>query len=155
MQTQDDPPDDPPPVPPGTQALERLLRRRRELVSGLVSLDGYERWGARTPEDHAQAAAEGAELNRQLREVEGELTALVTRLRAEQPESVLRWAAAWRELLLEYLRQVAPGSTEAFVAGGELHEWEKVSAGELAFVDQNSFYVRVDQALHARLFGAL
>lgn len=148
-----DPPQPPAPVSPAVQALERLLARRRQLVSGLVSLDGYERWGARTPEDHARASAEAGELDREKGQVEGELTALVERLRVQEPESVQRWAAGWRELLIEFLNRVAPGTTEAFVAGTELEEWNKVARGEVDFVDQNTFYVQYDRALHARVFG--
>lgn len=143
-------------VPDAAIDLERWMARRRTLEARLLTLDGYRRWGARTDEDHATAAAEESELGAELREGDAGLTRRVEALRVEDPEAIARWCEAHVALLDRYLRTLGDDEanrTHRFVAEGERAEWQAVLAGERCFADENVFYVRFDAALYEAFFG--
>jgi hypothetical protein len=139
-------------------ALERLLARRRTLASQLLSLDAYDRWGARTAEDRARVAEETRELEAERVEVIAELEALVEGLRRERPAAVREWALAHIELLEHYVESLGADaedklSTERFVAEQEADKWGQVRDGTLPYVEENVFYVHLDPTLYRQLFG--
>ena len=146
-------------LPAAAQELETHLRSRRHAVSGLVSLDGEDRWGHPGPERLAQMQDEAAELNERIRVAETAMTEQVARLRQSDPTALEAWIAAQELLLDAYLQELAQHPdpdrvrTEVSVAQGERKSWAKVRAGKIAFVDQNSFYVRPPRELYAQLFG--
>jgi hypothetical protein len=149
------------PVPAAAQELETHLRSRRHAVSALVSLDGEDRWGYPGPERLAQMQEEAAELNERIRVAEAAMTEQVARLRESDPMALEAWIAAQELLLDAYLQELAQYPdpdrvrTEVSVAQGERKSWAKVRAGKIAFVDQNSFYVRPSRHLYEQLFGLL
>lgn len=140
-------------VPPAAVELERLLARRRALASGLLSLDMYDRWGARSDEDHRRTRDEMATLDAEQAAVVARLEARVAELRTADPEAVIRWAEAHLALLDAFLARAQPDSTEAFVARGERQAWEEVRAGTRARVEENVYFVAPERALYAELFG--
>lgn len=143
-------------MPDAAIELERWMARRRTIESRLLTLDGYRRWGARTEEDHATAAAEESVLGMELREGDAALTRRVEALRVEDPGAIARWCEAHVALLDHYLAMLGDDEakrTERFVAEGERREWQEVLAGERGFADENVYYVRFDPALYEALFG--
>ncbi len=135
--------------------LERLSATIRRLSSAMVSLDAYDRWGARTDEDHARAFQETQELGQASNEATAKLEALLARLRAEEPEAVAAWAAAHvrlREHFLEHLVEGPRNRTERFVAKEEIDAWKALATGEGGLVDENTFYVTLDPELYGALF---
>jgi hypothetical protein len=88
-----------------------------------------------------------------------ELDALVTRLRHEDPDAVVRWAEAHETLLRAFIATCAgaavntTASTAASVAKEELQAWAAVRSGVQPFVRENTYYVQVDPNLHRTLFG--
>lgn len=136
---------------PAITELERLLSRKRQLCSLGVSMDGYERWGnGSDPKFEARASKELAERG----QVVEDLEALIDRLSASEPETLVRWAEAHVTLLTDYLEErVADDSTEAFVAKRELEAWKQVARGELRYVDENPVYVKPHPELYEKLFG--
>jgi hypothetical protein len=146
-------------VPAAAQELETHLRSRRHAVSALVSLDGEDRWGYPGPERLAQMQEEAAELNERIRVAEAAMTEQVTRLRESDPTALEAWISAQELLLESYIHDLSQHAdqdrvrTEIFVARDELKSWSKVRVGELAFVDQNSFYVHLPSETYVRYFG--
>ncbi len=131
-------------------ALERLLARRKQLCSLLISLDGYSRWGGGSDEDWANEAAKEAAQHPQ---VTAKLQQKIDELKANHPEAIVEWADAHIAVLDDYLNRVAEDSTEAFVASEERGQWLQVRAGKLDFVEENPVYVRPDHRVYQRLFG--
>lgn len=143
-------------APDAAIELERWMARRRTLESRLLTLDAYRRWGARTDEDHATAAAEESALGVELREGDAALAARVQALRVEDPDAIARWCEAHVALLDHYVAALGDDEskrTERFVAAGERAEWLQVLAGARAFADENVYYVRFDPALYEASFG--
>lgn len=138
--------------------LERLLARRRRLGSQLLSLDAYDRWGARSTEEKAQAAEETRELQAARAQVTAELEAMVEQLRGRRPEAIREWALAHIELLEHFVASLGAEaedklSTERFVAERERDEWGEVRDGALPYVEENVFYVHLDPERYRQLFG--
>lgn len=148
------------PVPEAAQELERHLRARRHAVNGLVALDGEDRWGHPGPERQEEMAREAGLLQAHLRQAEQQLAERVAQLRADDPAALESWIVAQETLLDAYLGVLAAHPdpdrvrTEISVAQGERKGWGRVRAGKIAFVEQNSFYVRPPREVYVSLFGA-
>ena len=146
-------------VPATAQALETCLRIRRLAVSALLSLDGEDRWGRPGPERLDEMAKETAQLNEQISRAETAMNQQVETLRREDPGALESWISAHEMLLEAYLQQLAQHpepervGTETYVAQQERALWAQVRAGEMAYVNQNSFYVRPPRELYVQLFG--
>jgi len=146
-------------LPLAARELETHLRVRRNAVNALVSLDGEDRWGYPGPERLDQMAEESAARREQIRVAERALEHMVLSLRESDPTALEAWITAQELLLDTYLHELAQHpepdrvTTEVFVAQGERNSWNRVRAGDLTFVDQNSFYVRPPRELYLHLFG--
>jgi hypothetical protein len=143
------------------RALETLLARRRSASSELLSMDGYDRWGAATdtPENRARMEASAARASVEHREVTAELAALVERLRLEAPASIERWADAHDAFLAGFIEACAGAEPSSHAAVGEhvarreRAEWAAVKQGEKAFVDENVYYISRERERYLALFG--
>ncbi len=142
-------------MPPEALALERLLIRRKELAGNLLNVDMYDRWGPKDGPEHAQMMADGATAQREHAAVTAELTALATATRARAPDAMRAWADAHLALLQRFIdtHPDASDDTARFVARQESTAWHKVASGDLPFVDENCYYIHIDPAHHAELFG--
>ncbi len=146
-------------VPNPIRELETLLAATREADSTLLSMDGYERWGAQhdTEEGRERMMREAQAASEARSTAIASLEALVARLRIEDPEAIARWADLHDVLLREFIEACGTDegkSTSVFVAKEERDGWAAVKRGERAFVDENTFYVHVDPTrYHALFFG--
>ena len=142
-------------IDPRVTALESLLVRIYAASAECLSIDMYDRWGAQhdTEEKRAEMYAIGAKASADHDSSCGELRNAVRSLRAEAPELVRAWAEAHVVLLTEYIASQPEGSTERFVANEEIGGWREVADGTKDFVDENTFYVRVDRARRKELLG--
>ena len=151
--------DEHPTVSANVRALEALLWRLRALGSELLSLDSFDRWGPKSGPEYEQFMVDDAGAESAHEATEAELGALVTRLRFEDPDAVVRWADAHDRLLRTFLATCAgapentKASTAAFVAEEELRAWAAVKSGAQPFVRENTYYVQIDAELHGALFG--
>ncbi len=135
-------------------ALERLLRKRHALGNTLLNVDMFERWGPKEGPEFDVMVADGIAARRDHAVVTAELTALA----AESPETLRAWADAHVQLLEQFVAthsSDASQDTAVFVAREEIAGWRDVAAGSRAYVDENVFYVRVDADLHRALFGEI
>ena len=125
----------------------------------LFSLDAFDRWGPKSGPEYERLMVDDERAQSAHKATEAELTALVTRLRQEDPDAVLRWADAHDTLLRSFIATCAgaavrtTASTAAFVAEGELKAWAAVRSGVQPFVRENTYYVQVDPDLRRTLFG--
>jgi hypothetical protein len=148
-----------PAVSANVYALEALLGRLRVLGSELFSLDAFDRWGPKSGPEYERFMVDDERAQAAHKAIEAELTALVTRLRQEDPDAVLQWADAHDSLLRSFIATCAgaaentTASTAAFVANEELQAWAAVKSGAQPFVRENTYYVRVDPEPHRTLFG--
>jgi hypothetical protein len=148
-----------PAVSANVRALEALLGRLRVLGSELFSLDAFDRWGPKSGPEYERFVVNDQRAQSAHQATEAELTALVTRLRQEDPDAVLWWAHAHDTLLQSFIATCAgaaentTASTAAFVAKEELQAWAAVKSGVQPFVRENTYYVQVDPDLHRTLFG--
>ncbi|HEX8792338.1 MAG TPA: hypothetical protein VF765_15395 [Polyangiaceae bacterium] len=138
--------------------LERLLVRRYEAGAILLDVDMYDRWGAAhgSPEEQAEMADRGARANAERQEVSRELAVRSRALRAEAPELIDAWCDAHEQLLTEFIASREDDErqrTEKFVASEERDGWRRVRAGTSDFVEENTFYVRVDPRRRRELLG--
>jgi len=138
--------DEPPSASANLRALETLLGRLRVLLSELLTLDGFDRWGPKSGPEYEQFVVDDARAQSAHKATEAELAALVMRLRFEDPEAVVRWADA-------RATEATNASTAAFVAEEEMRAWAAVRTGAQPFVRENTYYVHVDAELHRALFG--
>jgi hypothetical protein len=151
--------DEHPTVSANVRALEALLGRLRVLLSELSSLDAFDRWGPKSGPEYERFMVDDERAQAAHKATEAELTALVTRLRQEDPDAVLRWADAHDTLLRSFIATCAgaavntTASTAAFVAEEELQAWAAVRSGVQPFVRENTYYVQVDPDLRRTLFG--
>ncbi len=151
--------DERPALSPNVRALEALLGRLRVLGAELLSLDAFDRWGPKAGPDYERFIVDDERAQSLHKATEAELTALVTRLRHEDPDAVLRWADAHDALLRSFIATCAGAaentraSTAAFVAKDELQAWAAVKSGAQPFVRENTYYVQVDPELRRTLFG--
>ncbi len=151
--------DEHPTVSANVQALEALLGRLRVLGSELFSLDAFDRWGPKSGPEYERFMVDDERAQAAHKATEAELTALVTRLRQEDPDAVLRWADAHVTLLRSFITTCAGAvantraSAAALVAEEELQAWAAVRSGAQPFVRENTYYVEVDPDLHRTLFG--
>jgi len=151
--------DEPPSASANLRALETLLGRLRVLLSELLTLDGFDRWGPKSGPEYEQFVVDDARAQSAHKATEAELAALVMRLRFEDPEAVVRWADAHATLLRAFIATCAGAteatnaSTAAFVAEEEMRAWAAVRTGAQPFVRENTYYVHVDAELHRALFG--
>jgi hypothetical protein len=151
--------DERPTVSANVRALEALLGRLRVLGSELLSLDAFERWGPKSGPEYERYMVEDERAQSAHKATEAELTALVARLRQEDPDAVLRWVDAHDALLRSFLATCAgaaentTASTAAFVAKEELQAWAAVKSGVQPFVRENTYYIQVDPELRRTLFG--
>ena len=144
------------PVPDAARELERMLVRRRAIDRELLTLDAFSRWGPKDEGEQAEARANGDRLAAEERAIDAELEARVKQLRAEHPEAVEAWASAHQRLLDHFLDGLTDAQpTERSVAEKERAAWRRVAGGKKAFVDQNTYFVRYDEALFEALFGRL
>jgi hypothetical protein len=142
-------------------ALERLLAKKRQAGRVLLDMDFYERYGAQHDSDQGRAEKQADAMRAETERAAAveELTALVARLRRENPAAVERWAELHDELLRAAIDRYGNAaadsrdSTAAYVAGEERAAWQAVKRGEQPFVDENVFYVRPDDARYLELFG--
>jgi len=146
------------PLDPRLVELERLLERRYQASATLLDVDMYDRWGAAhgSPEEQAKMADRGARANEEHEEVSRELAARSRALRAEAPELIDAWCDAHEQLLTEFIASREGDEaqrTERFVAAQERDGWRRVRAGTGDFVDENTFYVRVDPRRRRELLG--
>lgn len=137
-------------VPEGAIALERLLRRRRELGNNLLNIDMQERWGSDAQK--AEARRDGLKLGAEAREVDAELEALAAATWRAEPDATRAWAAAHVTLLDRFLAET-DDDVGRNVATEERGQWQEVARGERSCVRGNVFYVRFDPALYEELFG--
>lgn len=143
-------------VPDAACELERRLLRRRAIDRELLTLDAFSRWGPRDEAKQADARAEGARLADEERAIDAELEARVKQLRTEDPAAVEAWASAHQRLLDHFLEGLTEAQrTERSVAEKERAAWGRVARGKKALVDQNTYFVRYDEALFEALFGRL
>jgi len=83
----------------------------------------------------------------------------VARLRAERPAVIEAWADAHDAVLADFIARKANATgnsldaTGVSVADGERTKWAAVKRGELAFVDENGFYVHSDPGAYRAIFG--
>src|ERR1035438_2428687 len=91
--------DEPPTVSASVRALEALLGRLRVLGSELLTLDSFDRWGPKSGPEYDQFVVDDARAQSAHKATQAELGALVTRLRHEDPDAVVRWADAHDTLL--------------------------------------------------------
>jgi hypothetical protein len=151
--------DEGPSASANVRALEALLGRLRVLGSELLSLDGFDRWGPKSGPEYERFMVDDARAEAAHKATEAELGALVTRLRSEDPDAVVRWAEAHDTLLRDFIAtcEGAPentrASTAAFVAQEELRAWGAVRSGAQPFVRENTYYVQIDPEKHGALFG--
>lgn len=143
---------DPGGMPANLRELETLLATIREVGAELLNLEMYERWGNGADADMNRALANAGEQHARCETARTQLASLVARLRSEDPRSVAAWADAHITLLERFLETCTDG-TARFVATEEISGWTKVKQGSLAFVDENTFYVRCDPELRATLLG--
>lgn len=153
-----------PTLQPDVKALETLLTRKRNAGSMLLDQDMWERWGAQHASDDERAArnASAAAADEEHRACVEALERAVAGLRTTNPAVVAAWADAHDELLRGFIARneveakansSSMAATGVFVAGQEREGWSKVKRAELAFVDQNFFYISIDAADYARIFG--
>lgn len=143
------------------QELEALLKTIRDAGSVLLNIDMWDRWGSQhaSEEEKAQYNADGGAAIATKATAQRDLEALVTRTRAEAPAEVATWADLHVQFLDAFIADTdkegkdARADTAIFVAKGERDEWAKVKAGELAFVDENVFYISIDRDRYRALFG--
>lgn len=148
-----------PTVSANVRALEALLGRLRVLGAELFSLDAFDRWGPKSGPEYERFMVDDERARAAHEATEAELTALVTRLRQQDPDAVLRWADAHAILLRSFIASCAgaavntTASTAAAVAEEELQAWAAVGAGVQPFVHENTHYVQVDPDLRRTLLG--
>ena len=143
------------------QELETLLKTIRDAGSVMLNIDMWDRWGSQhaSEEEKAQYNADGAAALSTKANAQTELEALVKRTRAEAPAEIAAWCDLHDQFLAAFIADTAKeanderADTAVFVAKGEREAWAKVKAGELAFVDENVFYVSIDRARYRELFG--
>jgi hypothetical protein len=111
----------------------------------------WERWGKQhaSEAEIAEREARDAEMRAVHTAAVAELTALVE---AARPAAIAAWADAHDALLAAFLADTTD-ATAKHVAGTEREQWGAVKRGELAFVDENVFYVKLDRARYLELFG--
>ncbi len=77
--------------------------------------------------------------------------------RAEAPAEITAWADAHDAYLAAFLDDCVargePDGTAASVATRERAEWAEVRAGARAFVDENLYYVTMNEPRYRRAFG--
>jgi ribosomal protein S18 acetylase RimI-like enzyme len=138
---------------PDLSDLERRLFVLRGALEILLDFDMYDRYGAQhdSEEGRAEHAAVATRASHDHERVTRELSDLVARIRLEDTTKIARWA----ELHVAYLRSLpfVADSTEAFVRDEECAAWSAVARGEQAFVKENVFYVKIDPARYAKIFG--
>ncbi len=145
-------------VCPDAVALERLLAKRRSLSGGLLYGDAFDRWGPKEGPEYDRVMAETAEMQSAHARVTAEVEALSGATWRKNPSAIVEWAQAHVDLLERFIAANAGDeaqSTGVFVAKQEIEAWGKVARGELAYVDENGFYVHVDAGRQAEHFGAL
>lgn len=144
------------------QELEKLLKTIRDAGSVMLNIDMWDRWGSQhaSEEEKAQYTADGAAALAARANARTELEALVARTRAEAPGEIEAWADLHDQFLAAFMADLAKqdkrdgrDDTAEFVAKCEREEWAKVRRGELAFVDENVFYISIDRARYRELFG--
>lgn len=148
------------PMPAEAVELERLLLRLREQNMMSLDLEMYERWGTSDPADVDRRATEMGYVPGERGRIVQALTDRVCALRASSPRAIERWADAHVALLDDFVRRTegdgqGSAGTGRFVAGQEREQWLEVRRGARAYVEENTVYVHVDQALHEVLFGKL
>lgn len=136
------------------RTLETLLAQKRRADAVLLDMECYDRWGAAhdTPENRAVMAERAQRAGRDRQDAVAALTALVTKLRVDRPDVVARWADLHAELLRRFIEH-ASGSTARFVANQERDAWAQVKRGDLPFVQENVYYVKIDRDAYVGLFG--
>jgi len=139
-------------IPEGARALERLTVRIQTLGRELLSLEMYERWGGGRDEAMNRAVASSTAAGDRI-EAQTALAALVEQCRREDPDAIAYWSDAHDQLLARFLDETTD-ATATFVARGERDAWRALKTGG-PLVDENTFYVQVDRALHEHLFGTL
>lgn len=148
-------------VPSRVAELETLLAKIRHANASLLDIDMWDRWGRQhsSAQEIAEREAHGDRCAAERTALRERLTALVAKLRAEQPEAVAAWADAHDAFLAAFVeestRPDSPSrdSTALFVAKQEREGWAAVKRGELAFVDENCFYITIDRNRYRALFG--
>jgi hypothetical protein len=147
------------PLDPRVIELERLLVRRYQAGATLLDVDMYDRWGAAhgSPEEIAEMADRAARANEEHQAVSRELAVRSRALRAEAPELIAVWCDAHEQLLTEFIASRGGDDsrerTERSVAAEERDGWRRVREGASDFVEENTFYVRVDPQRRRGLLG--
>ncbi len=127
------------------------MARRRVLVSQLVSLDAYDRWGYPDDEQRKQMEADVGVASTELHQVEQRLRDGAAALSDADRRA---WSDAHVQLLDRYVGVLTDAqSTEKFVAEGERKAWLEVADGARPYVDENGYYVRHDPEQYRALFG--
>ncbi len=131
-----------------------MLLEIHALGSELLSMDMYDRWGHGADPEMNKKMAEGGKMQVDRDRIRADLVCLVTRFRIEDPSAVVLWAESHDRLLAKFL-ETAADTTARYVANEERAGWKAVRDGSASVVDENTFYVQVDRALHRELFGDL
>jgi hypothetical protein len=143
------------------RALEAALLRKRRAGEILLDADAYDRWGAAndTPENRARMEAQAAAAEAGRSAAVAELESRVRDLRRDAPGVVARWADLHDEYLRRFIESLGTPpentfeSTAKYVAAEERDAWRAVERGEKPFVDENVYYVKIDPARYAAVFG--
>lgn len=139
--------------------LETLLAKIRHAGMIQLNYDMWERWGSAhaSPEQRATMNADFADALRGQTAAKTALGALVAATRAEAPAEIAAWADAHDAYLAAFLDDCVargePDGTAASVATRERAEWAEVRAGARAFVDENLYYVTMNEQRYRRSFG--
>ncbi|HMY12019.1 MAG TPA: hypothetical protein PKC74_10370, partial [Turneriella sp.] len=141
-------------IPVGAIELERLLVTIRAAAAELLNMEMYERWGQGSDPAMNKKMEQGGSVRQLHTTAKTELARLVREYRTTQPTAVEYWANAHQELLQQFLLTITD-ATARYVAEQELRGWQAVLEGRLDFVEENTYYVGPDPAMHARLFGKI
>jgi hypothetical protein len=144
-------------MPPTAVALERLLQRKQVLANALLNVEMFDRWGPKEGPEFERMMREGGEFRVEFERTVAALRELATRAQVEEPDTMKVWAEAHITLLTRFIEAnpEESASTGRFVAKEEIAAWREVAAGSRPFVDENCYYIRIEPALHASIFGPL
>lgn len=134
--------------------LERDARTIWRAGAALLEAEMYDRWGP--TDDVAQREAieaQARDAHERRRAAIARVEQRVRELRVSAPQVLKAWADAHLALLADFLGRAQPDGTAAFVAKQEQEGWQKLAAGELDRVEQNTYYVHYDRKLYAARFG--
>ena len=135
--------------------LERLLARIRIAGGMQLYYDGWESHGKQFCDDKQIAEMERdlAKANADQDDAKRTLEACVMELRRHAPAELIAWVDAHIAYLEAFVASNEPDSTGVFVAKQEIEKWRDVRIGVLTYVDENVFYVTIDNARYRAFFG--